>query len=268
MPIEATERLAQLLREVAEAHHIAFAATNGDDSEWARWYAEEMAPRLAGTELLPTVSADALPWLTVEQMAEADRLAMEEFGIELLQMMEHAGAALADLVMRVAPAGAVTVLAGGGNNGGGGLCAARHLANRGRDVEVVLATTTPGEAARHHVATLASMGITPVDQPTGDVAVDALVGYGLHGPLTGRAAELAAWASAHGAISLDFPSGHGFPGAVMPAATLTLALPKRGLEAVHPLYLADLGLPRALWERLGVAANEPFAGGPLVTVTP
>ncbi len=181
-------------------------------------------------------------------------------------MMEHAGGLLADLVMRVAPAGTVTVLAGGGNNGGGGLAAARHLANRGRDVQVVLASDRLGQAAAHHLGTLRAMGIEPALEPSGDVALDALVGYGLDGPLRGRAAELAGWASAHHAVSLDFPSGHGYPGAVTPVATLTLALPKAGLRDVRPLYLGDLGLPRSLWLRMGVDPGAVFADGPLVRI--
>ncbi|PKQ17054.1 MAG: NAD(P)H-hydrate epimerase [Actinobacteria bacterium HGW-Actinobacteria-7] len=223
-------------------------------------------PHLAGTEFLPSASADSLTWLTVEQMVEADRLAIEVFGITLLQMMEHAGSALAELVMRAAPEGRVTVLAGGGNNGGGGLCAVRHLVARGRDVEVVLASDRLGEAARHHLATLAAMGIMPSDRPSGDVAVDALVGYGLSGPLRERAAELAQWANDHTPISLDFPSGYDFEGAVEPAATLTLALPKTGLRGLDNLYLADLGLPHTLWARMSVDSGTPFAEGHLVRV--
>jgi NAD(P)H-hydrate epimerase len=268
MRTEATSRLAKLLREVADAHHDAFIATGGEDPEWPRWYAARVMPHLAGTEFLPSVPADSLPWLTVEQMAEADRLAIEEFGITLLQMMEHAGSALAELVVRVAPEGRVTVLAGGGNNGGGGLCAARHLVARGRDVEIVLASDHLGEATRHHLATLAAMGITPSEHPTGDVAVDALVGYGLSGALHGVAAELASWADGRTAISLDFPSGFGFEGAVRPAATLTLALPKESLRGLSPLYLADLGLPSALWERMGLDPGMPFVEGHLVRVEP
>jgi NAD(P)H-hydrate epimerase len=199
-------------------------------------------------------------------MAEADRLAVEEFGIELLQMMEHAGAALADLVMHLAPERRLTVLAGGGNNGGGGLSAARHLVNRGREVEVVLATEHPGMAVRHHLITLGRMGIKPTEGPRGDVAIDALVGYGLRGPLRGRAAELAAWASAHRALCLDLPSGRGFEGAVEPMATLTLALPKEALTDVRPLYLADIGLPEALWREMGIESGEPFRVGRIVEV--
>ncbi len=210
-----------------------------------------------------------MPWLTVAEMAEADRLAVEVFGITLLQMMEHAGAALADVTMSLAPAGEITVLAGAGNNGGGGLCAARHLHDRGRDVDVVLASDQPGEAAAHQLRTLRAMGVSPVAAP-GDraVVVDALVGYGLSGPLRGRAAELARWAAGRFVVSLDFPSGHGRPGAVEPAATVTLALPKEGLRSVRPLFLADLGLPPELWARLGVEVGPVFAAGRIVTIRP
>lgn len=268
MSTESTAHLAKLLREIADAHHDAFAATGGEDAEWPHWYATRMMPHLAGTDFLPSVSADSLPWLTVEQMVEADWLAIDEFGITLLQMMEHAGSALAELVVRVAPEGRITVLAGGGNNGGGGLCAARHLLARGRDVEIVLASERPGTAVAHHLATLAAMGILPSDHPNGDVAVDALVGYGLSGALHGSAAELAEWANDHPTLSLDLPSGFGFEGTIRPAATLTLALPKKSLRGLSPLYLADLGLPKALWERMGLEPGTPFLEGRLVRVEP
>ena len=215
----------------------------------------------------PSIAATDVPWLAVEQMVEADRLAIEEFGIELLQMMEHAGSALAALVMSVAPEGRVLVLAGGGNNGGGGLCAARHLRNRGRDVAVAVTAIKEGTAAAHHLATLAEMGIAPVDDPPDcSVIVDALVGYGLDGPLRGRAAELAVLAQDRPAVSLDFPSGHGFPGGVEAVATLTLALPKEGLSDVRPLYLADLGLPAELWTRMGLDVGPVFAYGRIVEI--
>ena len=60
---------------------------------------------------VPAIEPTSIPWLSIEQMVEADRLAIDEFGIELLQMMEHAGSSLAELVTRLAPEGAVTVLA-------------------------------------------------------------------------------------------------------------------------------------------------------------
>ena len=217
----------------------------------------------------PTISADALPWLSVEQMIEADRLAIEHFDIELLQMMEHAGSGLARLTDRLAPPGPITALAGGGNNGGGGLCAARHLANLGQDVEVVMASDRLGPAARHHLATLEAMRIDPAAVPSGrPVVVDAMVGYGLNGPLRGRAAELAGSAEESFIVSLDIPSGHGSSGAVRPSATLTLALPKAQLRRLQSLYVSDLGLPAALWQQMEIDSPPLFAAGPIVLIEP
>lgn len=216
---------------------------------------------------IPRVDGSQVPWLSVAQMVEADRLAVEEFGIELLQMMEHAGSSLAELTHRLAPPGPVVVLAGAGNNGGGGLCAARHLADRGRQVSVVVVSEHPGPAASHHLHTLRQMGIEP-EPTTGDapIAVDALVGYGLQGQLRGRAAELAAATGGRFVVSLDFPSGHGHPGGVAADATLTLALPKEGLRELTPLYLADLGLPGALWARMGLDVPPLFGAGRILQI--
>lgn len=215
----------------------------------------------------PVVAAAAIPWLTVDQMVEADRLAIEDFDIGLLQMMEHAGAGLATLTDRLAPDGTITVLAGGGNNGGGGLCAARHLINKGRAVSVVVATERVGAAPAHHLRTLRAMGMEPTDEPAhSDIVVDAMVGYGLEAALRGRAAELARWIGDSYVVSLDFPSGHGMEGGVVPDATLTLALPKEGLRGLSPLYLADLGLPSALWRRMGLDVGPVFAEGRVVEV--
>ena len=76
-----------------------------------------------------------VPVLTTAQMAEVDRLMIEEYQISLIQMMENAGRNLAELARRqlggqVADR-SVVILSGAGNNGGGGLAAARHLHNWG-----------------------------------------------------------------------------------------------------------------------------------------
>jgi len=68
-------------------------------------------------------------------MADVDRLAIEAYGITLLQMMEQAGSHLAEVVRRELGGDLVgrriVVAVGPGNNGGSGLVAARHLVNRG-----------------------------------------------------------------------------------------------------------------------------------------
>jgi hypothetical protein len=84
-----------------------------------------------------------VPAVTAAQMREVDRVAVEETGPNLYQMMEHAARSLALTALEMATDdGPIVVLAGTGGNGGGGLAAARHLANRGRDVTVVLADRT------------------------------------------------------------------------------------------------------------------------------
>ena len=72
------------------------------------------------------------------------------------------------------------------------------------------------------------------------------------------------------ATSLDPDSGEASEPAIRAAATLTLALPKQGLlteagrEHAGELYLADIGLPAALYERIGLAVDTPFATGRIV----
>ena len=64
-----------------------------------------------------------IPVVSVAQMREVDRLMVEELGIDLLQMMENAGRALAEHTRRLVGGDVrgcrVVVLAGRGGNGGG-----------------------------------------------------------------------------------------------------------------------------------------------------
>ncbi len=86
--------------------------------------------------------AEDVPAVSVEQMREVDRVMVEELGIELQQMMENAGRALARRARLMSGGDAtgqrVTVLAGSGGNGGGGMVAARRLSIWGAEVTVIL----------------------------------------------------------------------------------------------------------------------------------
>jgi len=214
-----------------------------------------------------TVDGETVPAVTADEMRRVDEVAVDEFGIDVLQMMEHAGRALAATV-RARADGPVTVLAGSGGNGGGGLCAARHLRNRGVEVRVVLdrpAAELGGPAAHHH-GTLAAMDVPVAVGPDAvedtETVVDALVGYGLSGPLSGTAAELAAAAAgAQTVVSLDVPSGVDAtngerPGVAVTAdCVVTLALPKTGLAGLDSrLLLADIGLPAGVYDHLDIPA--------------
>lgn len=96
-----------------------------------------LLPAPLSTPIFPQKPAAVFPRVDVATIAAADALAVDDYGIDLLQMMELAGAALADVVFGLMPGAPVSVLVGSGNNGAGGLCAARHLANRGQEVTVV-----------------------------------------------------------------------------------------------------------------------------------
>lgn len=245
----------------------------------------------------PVSRAASIPAVTAGQMAEVDRLAVDEFGIDLLQMTEHAGSHLAELVraeldgdLRDRP---VIVAVGPGNNGAGGLAAARHLANRGASVRVILARPVNRltEVARHQLATLLQMSVdcsvAVYDLPDAEVddgfasaaaVVDAVLGY----RATGAPHDGVLWLvdriarASVPVISLDLPSGvdadtgDAADGAVRATATLTLALPKQGLfrsagrDHAGRLHLGDIGLPAALYRRLGLDAGTPFASGRIV----
>jgi NAD(P)H-hydrate epimerase len=226
-----------------------------------------------------TVSRNLVPALTTEQMRAVDRAMVDDLHIELVQMMENAGRGLAELaITRFSPT-SVTVLAGPGGNGGGGLVAARHLANRGCQVQVVLsepARLTPVPA--HQADILARMGVPTASRPsTASLIIDALIGYGLQGDPTGAAAELITWANDQAApiLALDTPSGLdlttgavGTP-AVRAAATLTLALPKVGLldaPNVGELYLADISVPPLVYQRMGIPVPELFRQSSLLQI--
>ncbi len=234
-----------------------------------------------------------VPYVNTEQMIEVDRAMMEDFQIELIQMMENAGRNLAHLARQRffdgnPAAKRVTVLAGTGGNGGGALVAARRLHNWGALVQVFV--TQPFEAftpiPAHQFDVLRHMRV-PVD-PAEDVSqaertdliLDGVIGYSLKGAPYGTAARLIRWANAQGTpiLSLDAPSGVDtttgtvFDPAMRATATMTLALPKEGLRApgveaqVGELYLADISVPPELYAEpaLDLSVGPLFAQSDII----
>lgn len=245
-------------------------------------------PARLGTGL-PSLPQDEVAHVTAAQMRTVDEH-LAGAGVTLASLVEHAGRAVSEAVRRLLGTGlagaGVTVLAGPGGNGAGGLAAARLLDAAGARVRVVLA----GEARlAPQVETLGAAGVTVTrleadgegpGPPSGEVVVDALLGYGADPPLRGAPAAAVAWLRRHDVpvVSLDLPSGLGADGAlegpcVSADVTVTLAAPKVGLRApavrpyVGDLYLADIGVPRALWRDLGLEPPE-FGRGPLVRLVP
>lgn len=215
-----------------------------------------------------------------EQIAELDRLAMEEFGLDILQMMEIAGNKFALIVRNFLgdlKHKHILVLAGVGNNGGDGLSSARYLVNWGAEVKIILAREGIGEAAKHHLQILNKMeidvAVAPVKLITADLIVDALFGYNLRedprapyddliNQANGLGVPIAAFDSPSG---LDIQTGKASKSTIRANFTVALAAVKKGLvalgakEFVGDLFLVDLGIPKLAYEEISL--SYPFEGG-------
>ncbi len=223
---------------------------------------------------------------TAQQMRNIDARTMREYSIAGLDLMENAGAGIATVIEReFAPVSRkrVTVVCGKGNNGGDGLVVARHLRSKGAEVSVFLlagAGELKGdpavnlqrwEALGGAVKELAGESSGPWGElkeslAGADLAVDAVLGTGATGALTGKVgtAAQALQGCACPVVSVDVPTGvdadtgaAGEP-CVRAALTATLALMKRGLflypgvERAGKVVLVDIGVPGPCVEEEGI----------------
>ena len=217
-------------------------------------------------------AGDPLALLSVEQMYAADRAAMAG-GVSGVALMERAGAAVAEAVLRLGPERPVLVLCGPGNNGGDGFVAARLLAEAGREVRLALLgdpAKLSGDAAHH--AALWRGPVLPLEPALVDeaasrpVVLDALFGAGLARPLEGKVRALVErlTAAAPPLVAVDVPSGvSGDSGMVLGEvavrATVTVTFFRRkpghlllpGRELCGPVTVADIGIPEAVLAEIG-----------------
>ncbi|MEE9599962.1 MAG: NAD(P)H-hydrate epimerase [Anaerolineales bacterium] len=232
------------------------------------------------------IDTHQIPYLSAEQMVEVDRLMVEEYGIKLIQMMENAGRHLAVLAKNRFLGGdasgkQIVIMAGSGGNGGGALVCARNLLNWGAEVSVYLTREVDllKGTIKHQGYILQSLdvqmrvGENLSEKPHLDLIVDGIIGYSLQGAPKGRAAEMIRWANGRNTpiLALDLPSGLdantgvALDPTIRATATMTLALPKIGLqkaqkEVVGEIYLADIGVPPGLYARppLNLHVNPLF----------
>ncbi|MEO8093199.1 MAG: NAD(P)H-hydrate dehydratase [bacterium] len=158
------------------------------------------------------------PVFDSEGMRATDAWAIAEAGVSSLELMEVAGAALAEAVRELAPAGPVRVVCGKGNNGGDGLVAARHLAETGHEVEALLLWPA-GELAGDAAVNLERLGDRRARElGVGDLGaalvgsgavVDAIFGTGFAAAPRAPADEAIEAINACGAtiVAADMPSG-------------------------------------------------------------
>ncbi|WP_374655241.1 NAD(P)H-hydrate dehydratase [Phenylobacterium sp.] len=192
------------------------------------------------------------------EIAAADRAAIAS-GTPGIELMERAGAAVADAVAERFSPRPVCVLCGPGNNGGDGYVVARLLKERGWPVEV-RALAAPASDDAKAAAARWDGGLAPFDAPLeARLYVDALFGAGLSKPLNGEAAAIAARLAEHpeAVVAIDVPSGlpgdTGMPEGPAVIAGLTVTFhakkPAHVLQPGHDLcgevVVADIGLAEA-----------------------
>ncbi|HTP70434.1 MAG TPA: NAD(P)H-hydrate dehydratase [Dongiaceae bacterium] len=250
--------------------------------------------------------------LTAAEMREVDRLTTERFGVPGLELMEAAGRGVAEEFLEKyghqnpEPPRRVVVLCGKGNNGGDGFVVARYLKEEADEIEAYL-FAKPEELrgdARKNYERWRDLGgaVTIIENETewqkawskittSEVLIDALLGTGVRGPVTGlfaRAIEdinrLSGGATlSHPAwiVAVDTPSGlpsdgEETSGPVLHAhLTVTFTAPKIGqlvskqAPACGLLLVRGIGSPDALVEEVGQsslrwAGPDEFANMPLI----
>lgn len=223
-----------------------------------------------------SILAPDLALLSVAEMGQADALTIEG-GTPGIDLMEHAGVAVAEAVMRRWPEHPVAVLCGPGNNGGDGFVAARRLREAGRAVRLAaMAPVTSLKGDARLAADRWEGAVEPLDPSVlggAPVVVDALFGAGLARPLEGAAREIVELVNQRQlpCLAVDVPSGvHGDTGEILGAApscaaTVTFFRPKPGhlllpgRLACGEVEVADIGISAAVLDRLGPRcwANAP-----------
>ncbi len=224
------------------------------------------------------------PSLTSVQMYTLEKSLIHEFGLDLASLINRAGNALASLAKRYLDDELVdrpiVVLAGQAMSGAVGLAAARTLLDAGAWVQTLCPypiDEMPAAVAQQWMALQAAGGqLSWAEEgwelPPCDLLIDALLGHGLHEDAQGRVRELMLLANSSAApiLSVDVPSGvdsdngRCYSPHINAVATMMLGFPKAGLmhqparNTCGTLYLAEIGIPDALYQRFGLKQRPEF----------
>ena len=208
--------------------------------------------------------------ITVSEMKELDRKAIEEFGISSITLMENAGRNVAEIaidVLKGASGKKVAIFCGTGNNGGDGFVAGRYLLEQGIEVLVYII----GDKARIkndpliNLNKLEKMGvkINKISLPIkidATLIIDAIFGIGLKGEVKGEVRDIITDLNNTNIpiISIDIPSGMDadtgkiLGEAIKAKKTVTMQFPKKGFyigkasEHTGEVITVDIGIPKEL----------------------
>jgi NAD(P)H-hydrate epimerase len=180
-------------------------------------------------------------------------------GIPTSQLMENAGKAVADHVMKRYNLAhkKVTVICGNGNNGGDGFVAARFLRVHAEVTVVILSDekNITSDIARLNFSKIKGKVKTLIMPAnlgelinSSDVIIDAMLGVGIRGKLKEPYASVVKKlnASHRQIVSVDVPTGMGTELAVRPSMTVTFHDVKEGMENAKcgRVVVADIGIPK------------------------
>jgi ADP-dependent NAD(P)H-hydrate dehydratase / NAD(P)H-hydrate epimerase len=217
------------------------------------------------------------------EMKELDRVSIEKFGIPSLILMENAGRGMAELAcailmaqgMKEVETGRVFVLAGKGNNGGDAFAAARHLKNRGVQVQILCVANDPSlkkdanvnfqitqkmKIPTRFVHSKEDLESVRKSIQEMDLVLDGLFGVGLTRKLDGLFKDVIRLVNEtkKSVLAIDIPSGlNSDTGETLGIAieakyTGTLGAPKQGLylkdgpKCSGEIAVIDISIPREL----------------------
>jgi hydroxyethylthiazole kinase-like uncharacterized protein yjeF len=202
------------------------------------------------------------PILTSDAMRAAEQRAIDG-GTSVEQLMERAGAALAEAAYRFVGSMPALVLCGPGNNGGDGYVAARHLAARGVTVRVAALSEPKSDAAKWARSEWRG-DVEPVSHSTAaaPLVVDALFGTGLKRGLDPFVSKqlLRLNDAAVAKIACDLPSGietdSGAELSPLPPFDMTVTF--GALKPAHLLYPAMYRCGRLVLADIGIDADTAW----------
>ncbi len=178
----------------------------------------------------------------------------EFFGTNIKELMENAGAGIAQTILKYyPPPRRLLFVCGTGNNGGDGFAAARRLAEKGYEIRISLAEPTEKikgkEAMENFERSRKFLSYEPLQLllEKSDLVLDCLLGTGLQGkphePYAGIIKALNK--SRKPIVSIDVPSGFSSALSVKPSLTLALHDTKEGMNKQNSgkIIIIPIGFP-------------------------
>ncbi len=218
--------------------------------------------------------------VSIKEVQELDRIAIEECQMPSIVLMENAGKAVARVIEQflvTEKKAKILVVCGTGNNGGDGFVVARHLWNAGFDVNIVL---IENKGVLKRDAFVNYQILKNCDYPIYEtdcvndhvlallhesrIIVDAIFGVGLNREVVDPHKEFIEKIneSQKEVVSVDIPSGlNGDTGGILNVCikaklTVTFSFVKKGFNSpqgkswIGELKVIDIGIPHRLYERL------------------